>query len=280
MNVLLAALVSIALSPAPSAPAPGTASGTFEDAKWKVDLAGAYAYRDKSAWDDERRIVVAVSNTPFPPEALDAHYDRGHAIRSLFADDETKVVFFEFDDSGGYHGLSYYFESGDGCGWCFDTKVRSTVRAAGGRLRGNLSYAAEDFSFQIQLDVPIPPKTWGDPLPADGGSPGKAFLAYAAALEKRDRKAVYALLDADMKARFDEYEKEGRLDGWLDYRWTDEHTSLEKIRITGGFVRGDRAVVLFDGSNAFIDHLYGEAILRREGGAWLFHEDMVDVGTR
>jgi hypothetical protein len=216
-------------------------------------------------------IQVAVSNAEFLPEALDEHYDRGHAINTLFADDETKVVFFEFDESGKYHGLSYYFEPGDGCGYCFDSSVESTVRSAGGRLKGDLSYRGDDRRFQITIDVPIPPKTWGDPLPRDGGAPGKAFLAYTEALEKRDRKAIYALSDADMKARFTKYEKEGKLDGYLGYRWKDEHSELKRIRITGGFVRGDHAVVLFDASNSYIDHLYGEAILRREGGAWLFH---------
>ena len=270
-----------ALAAPPNAPSPVTASGTFEDKDWKLELAGAYAFRDKSnGLEDEERIQVAVSNSGFVSEALDEFYDRHHAINTLFADEETKVVYFEFDDAGKYHGVSYYFESGVGCGWCFSSKVQSTVRPVGGRLQGTLAYRGDDRTFDVRIDVPIPPKTWGDPLPKDGGAPGKAFLAYAAALEKRDTKAIRALLDDAMKARFDEYEKKDELEGWLDYRWKDEHTEMRTIRITGGFVRGDRAVVLFDGSNSYIDHLYGEALLRREGGAWLVHKDMVGVGTR
>lgn len=280
---LTSALLALALSA--TAPAEAPASGTFEDKSWKLDLGGAYAFWDKSRGLDEdagRRIQVAVSNAEFLPEALDEHYDRRRAISTLFADEETKVVFFEFDASGGYHGLSYYFGPGSGCGWCFSTKVKSTVKAAGGRLKGRLSYKEDDdgIRFDVALDVPIPPKEWGQPLPKDGGAPGKAFLAYAAALEKRDQKQIYALLDAAMKERFQEYQKEGRLEGWLDWRWADEHTSLSTIRITGGYERGDRAVVLFDGANTYIEKLHGEAILRRENGAWLFHKDMVAVGGR
>ena len=55
---------------------------------------------------------------------------------------------------------------------------------------------------------------------------------------------------------------------------------MKTITITGGFVRGDHAVVLFDGSNSYIDHLHGEAVLRREDGAWRIHRDMVSVGPR
>jgi hypothetical protein len=280
-TLFLFALPLSATLAASDASAPGSASGTFEVKKWKLDIAGAYAFRDKTGGTGGDEVIqVAVSNAEFLPEALDEHYDRGHAINTLFADDETKVVFFEFDESGKYHGLSYYFEPGDGCGYCFDSSVASAVRAVGGRLKGDLSFRGDDRRFQITIDVPIPPKTWGDPLPRDGGAPGKAFLAYAEALEKRDQKAIFALSDTDMKARLTKYEKEGKLDGYLDYRWKDEHVELKKIRITGGFVRADHAVVLFDASNSYIDHLYGEAILRREGGAWLFHRDMVDVGTR
>ncbi|HEY4230428.1 MAG TPA: hypothetical protein VGO79_09660, partial [Thermoanaerobaculia bacterium] len=166
--------------PAPS-PTPASASGTFEDKRFKVPINGAYAFREKAWMDDGRAIRVAVSNDAFPPDALDEHYDRTHAINTLFAGDETRVVYFELDEKGGYHGYSYYFESGDGCGYCFDSKVKSTVRAEGGRLKGELSFAGDDVRFRIQLDLPIPPKSWGDPLPKDGGEPGKAFLAYHAA---------------------------------------------------------------------------------------------------
>ena len=44
------------------------------------------------------------------------------------ADDESKVVTFEFDADGKYRGLSYYFGPGVGCGFCYDSKVGSTVR--------------------------------------------------------------------------------------------------------------------------------------------------------
>lgn len=281
----LPALVLVAAAAASSAaatePAPGTASGTFDDGKVKLTLASAYAFRDKSAGtSDDRVIRVAVSNAKFVPAALDDYYDRAHAINTLFADQDDRVVYFELDDSGRYHGLSYYFGPGDGCGFCFDSAVKSTVKAVDGRLQGDLSYKGDDRRFQIRLDVPIPPKEWGQPLPKDGGDPGKAYLAYHRALEKRDKKALYALLDAEERKRWEKYNAENKVDEWLDYRWKEEHTELTSIRITGGFVDGDRAVVLFDGKNGYIDALHGEAQLRREDGAWLVGGDMVIVGAR
>ncbi len=283
MRFLAIALLSTVttLAPSPVAPAPGSASGTFEDPKRRLDVRGAYAFRDKTlGLGDEPMIQVAISNSAFVPAALDEHYDRGHAINTLFVDDETKVVYFEFDESGKYHGLSYYFESGDGCGYCFDSSVKSTVKAAGGRLKGDLSYKGDDRQFQVTLDVPVPPKAWGDALPRGGSAPGKAFLEYHAALEKRDKKALYALFDDARKRLYTEYEKNGKLDGYLDYLWHDEHTDLKSVNITGGFIRGDRAVILFDASNPYIDAMHGEALLRQEGGAWRVHRDMISVGSR
>ena len=275
------ALLSAAATLAAGSPAPATASGTFEDARFKLEIAGAYAYWGKTGgFGDDPVIRVAISNAGFKASALDAFYDKAGAIHDRFADEDVKVVHFEFDPNGKYTGLSYYFESGDGCGFCYDSKVKSTVRASGGRLAGTVSYKGEDRQFDVTFDVPMPPKTWGDPLPKDGGAPGKAWLAYHAALEARDKKAIYALLDADMKAMWAKDEKDGDLDGWIEFLWHDQHTMLKTIQMGGGFVNGDRAVVLFTGSNTFIDHLYGEALLRREDGAWLFHTDMVDVGER
>lgn len=278
---ILILATSAALSAMPDAPSPVTASGTFEDQKVKLQITGAYAFRDKTAGTgDDRVIDVAVSNSKFVPDALDDYFDRRHAINTLFADEETRVVYFELDDAGRYHGLSYYFGPGDGCGYCFDSTVKSTVKAVDGRLKGELSYKGDDRRFQIRIDVPIPPKEWGQALPKDGGEPGKAYLAYHRALEKRDKDALYGLLSAEEKARWKKYNEEGKVDEWLDYRWKEEHTELTSIRITGGYVNGDRAVVLFDGKNGYIDALHGEAQLRRENGAWRVGGDMVSVGAR
>jgi len=276
-----AALLLLAGSLAASPVAPGTAEGQFETKKLKVPIHGAYSYWGKSGgFGDDQVIKVAVSNAHFRADLMDEHYDRGHAINSLFADDETKVMTFEFEPDGKYRGLSYYFGSGDGCGFCYDSKVSSTVRAAGGRLQGELSYKSDDREFRFKLDVPIPTKVWGDPLPRGGGEPARVYLAYHAALEKRDKAALYALLDADALARCKKYESEGKLDSYLAYRWDDMHMRMTSVSVEGGFVRGDRAVVLFTGSSTLFDHLYGEALLRKEGGKWLVHSDMIDFGAR
>lgn len=279
---LLGLLAGLAALAAPAGePSPASASGKFEDRNWKVPIHGAYAFWDKSSGtDDDPVLCVAVSNAEFVSDALDGHFDRRHAIGTLFASDEVKVVYFEFAEDGRYRGLSYYFASGDGCGYCYDSKVRSTVKARGGRLAGTIAYKDDAREFDVTLDVPVPPKMWGDPLPADGGAPGRAFIAYAAALAGEDREAVREVLDAAQKERWDRHAAQEDLDEFFQYLWDDVHDRMKTIRLTGGFERGDRAVVLFEGSSPILDHLYGEALLRRENGRWLVHGEMVEIGTR
>ena len=61
MALLATGATSLAAPPRESAPA--AASGTFEDRKVKLTLAGAYAFRDKTAGTSEDRVspVAALS---------------------------------------------------------------------------------------------------------------------------------------------------------------------------------------------------------------------------
>ncbi len=274
--VVGALLVGSVVSAADS-PTPASASGQFLTEKRSVDVQGAYAFWAKSGSTDHEPVLrVAVSNDRFKAEAFDAFYNPEKVINTHFADEETFVVYFEFEPGGRYHGLSYYFGPGDGCGYCYDSSVRSTVRI-GQRLTGSLSSKDSNRSFQIELDVPVPPREWGKPLPPDGGEAGKAVLAYQAALEAGNKKALFDLLDSKGQELWKKREKEGKVDRALKYRWEKEHLELKDPRITGGFVRVEQAVILVKGKNSYMS-LKGEVALRLEDGHWRIHDEIFDVG--
>ena len=258
--------------------APATASGKFATEKRSFDVRGAYAFWAKSGGGDHEQVLrVAVSNDKFKAEAFDAFYDPEKVINEHFADEETFVVYFEFLPGGRYHGLSYYFGSGDGCGYCYDSSVHSKVRLDGKRLTGTLAFREPNRSFQIELDVPVPPREWGKPLPSDGGEPGKAVLAYQAALEASNKKALIDLLNAPSRERWAKWEKEGKTDRALQHRWEKDHLELKNPRISGGFVRGDQAVVLLTGKNSYTS-LKGEVALVLEGGRWRIADEIFGIG--
>ena len=55
---------------------------------------------------------------------------------------------------------------------------------------------------------------------------------------------------------------------------------MKNVSIVGGFVRGEQAIVFFDGNSKTIERMYGEAKMRREGGVWLVDDELLRVGAR
>jgi hypothetical protein len=192
----IAAIAVLASLPA-SIAAAQTASGRFSGRTLELPVAGAYSYWDQASGGNDRVVKVVVSNAEFRADLLDDWHDRGAAVREFFASDTVKIVTFDFDANGKYRGYSYYFAAGDGCGWCYDSTVRSTVRGADGRLRGSIAFdgKAGAVAFDVKFDVPIPAKAWGAALPSGGGNPGRVFLAYHKALAASDAGALKAVSD-------------------------------------------------------------------------------------
>jgi hypothetical protein len=277
----IAVAATLAFTMLIASPALADASGMFASAKRKLDLDGAYAFWGHStAPSHEEVIKVAVSNAGFTEGFFDDWYDRETAIDKIFVDDDAKVVYFEFDPSGKYRGLSYFFASGDNCGYCYDSAVQSSVRAANGHLKGKLTFKRANArpTFDVDLDVAMPEKERRDALPAGGGEPGRAYLAYHKALNANDKRGAYALLSTKTRALWDKFEKKGV--NVVESQLDEIHNGMTSVSVVRGYVHGDHAVVLFDGSSKVIEHMHGEALMRRENGAWVFQDELVSVGSR
>ena len=273
------ALAAVAIGAAsPAAAENGTATGAFETREWKVPLHGAYAFVDKASLGEGQAILVAVSNSGFATDFIDGLYYRRHAIDTKFADDETRVVYFEFDLRGRYQGYSYFFGSGDGCGYCGGGAVKSTVALADSRLKGTLTLKdkKEKVSFDVALDVPVAADDWGTALPAGGGEAGKAYQAYHAALTAGDGAKVKKLCSAGRIEVWQKAEKDGHDADYLAYLGEERP---DTVTIGKGFVRGDHAVLLVSGEDTVVGAMYGEAHLYRENGAWKVDDEDFQLGT-
>src|SRR6266576_602374 len=75
------------------------ASGKFTGSKIEFKATGAYAYWSR-AKDDDNVIEIAVSNDAFKAEAFDTFFDPRPVISEFFADDQTAVVYFQFEPNG------------------------------------------------------------------------------------------------------------------------------------------------------------------------------------
>lgn len=273
---LLAAAALLGVGAALAADAPDGAGGTFKSKAITLQVRSAIAFKGKSFLGREDALIVAVSNAKMQPGALAEYYDRRRVVEKRIKDAETGVVYFEFRPDGSYRGLSYYFAPGNGCGFC-TSEVASTVRLSAGRLGGTLTGTEKERPFEVSLDVPLMSDDHGSALPPDGGAPGAAYLAYHAALVKRDRATLRPLLSEDRQQTWTEAEKRGDLGGFIAYL-AEEHPD-KSVRIDRGYVKGNTAVLLVSGES-LAGRLAGEVLLMQEKGAWRVDDELMELAAR
>ena len=267
-------LAAILMASHAFAQAPTTARGTFSSEGAKFTVAGAVAFNGKSAFDPDTRVIqVAISNTALHADAINDFVDRKRAIDKLVKDDETPVVYFEFAADGRWRGLSYYFGPGNGCGYC-TSEVRSTVKLANGRLSGAVKGTEKGRPFDVTLDLAVMGDDHGAALPADGGAPGKAYLAYHAALVKPNATALKLTLSPGNLEVFDRAQTAGTLPGFLEYL-SDKHP-VKGVRITRAWAGVTKASLLIEGSTE-AGKVVGEVFLVNVNGKWGVDEELIEL---
>jgi hypothetical protein len=248
--------------------------GTFSSKGSKFQVGGGVAFTGTSSLDGQTPVIlVVITNTGLNAEAVADFVDRKRAIEHLVKDDETPIVYLEFAQDGKWRGVSYYFESGNGCAYC-TSEVKSTVKLANGRLTGTVNGTEKDRPFNVMMDIAVLSDDHGQALPADGGAPGKAYLAYHAALGKPDTSALKALLSPGNLEVFARAEKNDNLPGYVTF--LAEKHPMKSVRITRGWSTGTKASLLVEGENP-IGKVAGEVFLLNTKGVWGVDEELVDL---
>ena len=153
----------------------------------------------------------------------------------------------------------------------------ATVRLTAGKLAGTLKGTEQGRPFEVALNVPVMSDDHGTALPAGGGAPGAAYLAYHAALVKRDRAALKPLLSLDRQQTWADAEKKGQVEKFVEYL-ADEHPD-KSVRVVQGFVKGNTAVLLVTGDSV-AGKLAGEVLLMKEKDAWHVDDELMDLAVR
>lgn len=118
---------------------------------------------------------------------------------------------------------------------------------------------AYDFTFSAPVSDPDAPI--GDPLPAGGGEPGKAYLAWVAALHAGDLAKLKTMVPAEMAAQFDEEDAAEGLEFMQMMTPTD-------IKILGGSSDGATAILKVEGMMDG-EKVAGEVTLVKMDGHWM-----------
>jgi predicted SnoaL-like aldol condensation-catalyzing enzyme len=265
-------VASLAASAAFAANVPGSAKGMFKSQGVTMEVRSAIAYRGKSFFDKKDALIVAITNAQMTDGIAD-YYDRRLALDKRIKDAQTGVVYLEFKPDGAFRGFSYYFGTGNGCGFCSGEPM-SSVKLSNGRLAGSVQSTEKERTMNVTLDLPVLSDDHGPALAADGGAPGAVYLAYDTALKKRDAAAVRTALSADLRDTMAQAEKKNDFDGFV--RWLLRDHPDKSVRIVKGYAKGDTAVLVVSGESS-AGKVAGEVMMRKEDGRWRVDDEMTDV---
>lgn len=255
-----------------AAAAPGAARGHFRSKDLEFELLDGYAFRSEEFLLGGKTIALAISNAAFNAEFIDQYHDRKALIDQFFVDEETAVVYLLFGADGAFRGISYQLEPGNGCGFCEDPTVQSTVKLADGRLVGTLALDSPERTFDITVDATVASDDFGVEQGANGGASGAGYLRIHNALSRRDQAALVGLLATERLAEWNEAKALGAAQGEIFFAsLADAHPT--SFRITRAFEKGDRALLLLVGTSPD-GPVRGEALLRKEKGVWRLHDEV------
>jgi hypothetical protein len=142
-----------------------------------------------------------------------------------------------------------------------------------GRLVGHYAYTDDDAEgphCDVTFDIAVigtmaeAPPLPGKPLPADGGEPGKAYLAVNKAMLSGDLDAIRATLTPEQAAEMDKARATPEFAQQLALL---QAMTARNVRIKGGRIDGDQAWVEFDAEEGEMLRS-GTAEMVREDGRW------------
>lgn len=233
-HVMLAAAAAVAL-----------AGPARADVKGKVALKDVtFTVADAVAYKTVDGIEVALLPAAFDRKAAakDRKIDSFDVMRM-----GTGHITLRIDKDGAFSCIDYSAGNGGGssCNSDYAKALKLTARTAdrvAGTFRLKEPGNTSDVTFDLKVESVAVPA--GTPLPPDGGEPGKAVMAHFAAIEKNDFKALMATARPEQAKMMAESEKSGEAKEMFKMM---RDMSPRKVKVTGGTVDGDDALVDFEG---------------------------------
>lgn len=243
------------------------AAPAMADVKGKVALKDvSFTVADAVAYKTDDGIEVALLPAAFDRKA--AAKDRKIDSFDVMRMDGGHVT-LRIDADGSFGCINYSSGNGGGssCNSDYEKALKLTARTAervAGTFRLKTPDGTADVTFDLKVESVAVPA--GTPLPPDGGEPGKAVLAHFAAIEKNDFKALKATASPERQAMMTAAEKSGEAKEMFKML---RDFSPRKVRVVGGTVDGDSALVDYEGVEDG-KPVKGTADVARIGGKWYF----------
>ena len=211
-----------------------------------------------------------------PAKAID------DAITQQVFDHHSAELQLRFDADGKLiEGLQLYVPPGDNRSLSSNEVGKLTLTGPiGARVAGRFQLADDEVKCDLKFDLPMAgtgpapapaatlaatPKPSGQPLPAGGGEPGKAYMAMHRAALAGDVDAMLALAN---KARADEMRKARTQPDFPKMLGLIRLLEPAEVQVTGGHVDGDHAELDIVGKDSDGAALTGTVTLSREDRSW------------
>lgn len=240
--------------------------GLRADVKGTVALKYAkFTVADAVAYKTGDGLEVALLSAPFDRQAAakDQKIDSFDVLRMFGVTAATLRI----DADGAFNCVDSKSPEGGGssCNSDYTPALKLTTRTAdrvAGTFKLNVNGEKADVTFDLKVESTV--ARTGTALPADGGEPGRAVLAHYAAIEKNDFKALMATATPEQARMMAESEKAGEAKEMFKMM---RDMSPRKVRITGGTIDGDAALVDFEGVEGG-KPVKGTADVNRIAGKW------------
>jgi hypothetical protein len=247
-------------------------SGTlYEDGK-PLTLVSAYAYRAPDPFDATKEITTIVfSDKKIDAAAVNAAANRGEAVADQLRHAQATRVELNLESDGSFENINIMSMgssgSQSGSGWFTMKLAKNDAKRVEGTFRTNDEADKKSgryYDLKFALDIAGPPDL-GAALPAGGGEPVKAYMAYLAALQKGDIDALAKTMTKERSAEILAHRNDPDFKMMFGFI---QSSALRDPKFTKGFSKGDSATLELSGKDGDGNAATTTATMQKEGGSW------------
>lgn len=268
-GVVVAALLTA------TAAAGTSASGSVEVGEDTVTVSRGVAFWDEStaAWEKGTRVLrIMLCDAEISTRGIVEALDVQGAIRRQIAGDYV-VVTLNADRS--FHDI--YVLVADGAknygfnGGSAEIEALEAARVVGRAFtEGEQSIGDTPIRFDLRFDAEVlPEREPGAALPADGGAPGAAYVAYVRAQREGDLATLLRHMPGEEAETLRDQDAE-----WRDYRLESmREMAPREMGVTGGELFEGYAFLSVAGTDWSGDKVEGRVKMVRDGDNWRLAEE-------
>jgi len=269
MNRIHAIVVFLLLSPcAVAAGVSGSLQKEFFGEVKTMTVSDGYAFNAPDTFDESKEVtLVILSEQPFSKDGLESARDREDVISERLRGMNSAYVKLSIGhEYNTLESANFFFPDSGNISTSGNTLGKLT-RFDGERVAGSLS----DSDIQFDLPIAAPPELpEAVTLPADGGEPGRAYIAMTEAIASGDVDTLIRYSRPEAAEAMSEQRNSPEFAEELKFL---QEMSAGAVQVTGGDQFGeDLAVLKIEGETAG-EKFTGEVTMKKGSNGWYVEKE-------